>query len=225
MKAGTLENNFHVWIWQSKNSTSFNTEKKTVTDPKIDGDEYIQHQIFSIFSSLLYLLAPFPQPTPCNFPKERGKAIISEQPQSSFSRAGQPRWKRLHRRAALSARVCYCLPEVLGFCLTSCYSDKYPPLSVSTWSCSRSFQTSPFCSSSVLLSAAVHAPYTGFRFGKTPKMTHTEAPSGKRRVQGCNQPSNFSLLIPGAGEGSKAPPHHCSCPFSPLLGLQPLTLR
>lgn len=80
------------------------TKKKTVTDPKIDSDEYIQHQIFSIFSSLLCLLAPFPQPTRCHSPKEGGE-VISEQPQSSFSRAGQPQWIRLHRRAAPSTWV------------------------------------------------------------------------------------------------------------------------
>ena len=27
MKAGTLENNFPVWMWKSKNNTSFNTKK------------------------------------------------------------------------------------------------------------------------------------------------------------------------------------------------------
>lgn len=59
-----------------------------------------------------------------------------------------------------------------------------------------------------------------FSLAKTPKMTHTEASPGKRGVQGCSQPSNFNLLIPGAGERPKAPLHHCSCTFSPLLGLQ-----
>lgn len=58
------------------------------TGPRIDGDEYIQQQIFSILSSLLCLLAPFPPGHPLPFPKRRREVTISEQPQSVFGRVG-----------------------------------------------------------------------------------------------------------------------------------------
>lgn len=73
----------------------------TTTDPGVDGDEYIQHQIVSILSSLLCLLAPFPQPTPYHIPKER-EAIVSEQSQYSFGRAEQSQQLKLHKRVAPS---------------------------------------------------------------------------------------------------------------------------
>lgn len=68
-------------------------------DPRIAGDEYIQHEIFPIFFSLLCLLAPFPQPTPGHFPCEGGEALAE---------LGQPRRLRLCRRAAVGSGLLVC---------------------------------------------------------------------------------------------------------------------
>lgn len=173
---------------------------------------------FAIFSSLLCLLAPFPQLTPCHFPKEGREAIVSEQPQSSFSRAWQPRGIRLHRRADPSTQFLLLFAWGAGilshFMLhwqTSTSSGFHVMLlqKLSDLPFPQLFY-SPLSSSSSLAQA--------FGLVKPPKMIHTEAPSGKRGVQGCSQPSNLSLPIPGAGERPKAPLHHCSGTFSPLLG-------
>lgn len=183
----------------------------TTTDPRIDDDEYIEHQIFSILSSLLCLLAPFPQTTPRHFPKEGGEIIISEQPQSSFGRAGQLQWLRLCRKVAPSTRGLLLFSWGTGI-----LSHFMLQWKIST---SRGFYIMllhklldlPFCSSFVLLhSPAVHPPVTGFQFGKTPKRTHTGAPPGKRGAQGCDRLLSLSLPLPGAG-GRPTTPLHSSC--------------
>lgn len=125
---------------------------------------------FSLFSSLQCLLAPFLQPTPCHFPKEGGEVIVSEQPQSSSGRAGQPRQLRLRRRAA---------PSTQGLLLFAWGAGILSHLMLQ-WKISVScgfrlmllhkILDLPFHSSFVLLrSAAVHLPGTGFQFGKTPR--------------------------------------------------------
>lgn len=62
----------------------------------------------------------------------------------------------------------------------------------------------PPLSAALLFSAAVHLPGTSFWFVKTPKMTHTGT-IREKVIQGCSQPSNFSLPISGPGEWPKDP--------------------
>lgn len=99
----------------------------TTTDLGVDGDEYIQHQIFSILSSLLWLLASFPQPTPYHIPKER-EAIVSEQSQHSFGRAEQSQQPKLRKRVAPSTWGLLLFAwgtEILSHLML--HSEKLPP--------------------------------------------------------------------------------------------------
>lgn len=168
----------------------------------------IKFSLFSLPFCACWHLSPRP---PLVISLKGEERIISEQPQSSFGRAGQLQWLRLCRKVAPSTRG-----SLLFSWGTGILSHFMLQWKIST---SHGFYIMllhklldlPFCSSFVLLhSPAVHPPVTGFQFGKTPRRTHTGAPPGKGGAQGCDRLLSLSLPLPGAG-GRPTAPLHSSC--------------
>lgn len=88
---------------------------------------------------------------------------------------------------------------MLGFCLTTVTNIH---LLVSMWCCSRSFQTPPFLQLFCLPLGSSTSPWHRLLVSSNPQNDlHKGTIREKGPTRGCSQPSNFSLLIPGAGKG------------------------